>query len=143
MAKGLSPQEQAAKWAANASGAADNYRKGVQKVTSSPTAKAAQQLQVAKQNYAAAVDNGTMAAGLNGVSLQDWQQAASGKGANNYSGGVTAGLPKMQKALLKWVPIRNAIAQQIQNMPKGSYAERRQRMLAMIDGMHAAKQSNG
>jgi hypothetical protein len=141
MAKGLTAAEQAAKWAANAQAAVDSYRKGVMKVTQSPTAKAAQNLGKAKINYAAAVDSGLMAAKLNAVSTADWQAAASGKGATNYPVGIQNAGSKMLKALNTWVPIRNAIAAQVQAMPNDTYAARKARAIAMMDGMHAAKQS--
>ena len=142
MAKGLTPQEQANKWSANAQAAVAAYKQGIAKVTSSPTQKAAANLQTAKMNYAARVDDGSMAAKLNAVTLGDWQQITQNKGGANYPTGIQNALPKMVRALNKWVPIRNAIAAQVNQMPNASYADRKARMNAMIDGMHAAKQAN-
>lgn len=139
MAKNMSPQEIADKWASQAGSASESYRRGVNRVTESPTAKAAQNLNKARNNYNEAIDSGRMAARLNAVDISTWKNAASGKGASNYSTGISAGKNKMLAAMNKWTPIRNSIAASVRAMPANTAQERIQRAVAMMEGMHAAK----
>lgn len=74
-----------------------NYIAGVNAVTESPTAKAASP--TAQQRYLTAtqeaVTSGRMAARLNAVTLQQWQAAAAGIGAQNLSNAATKGAAKV------------------------------------------------
>lgn len=139
MAKGLTAQEIAAKWQSNASSASGNYAKGIGRVQQNPMAKAAQNLGKAKQNYIESIDSGRMAAKLNGVTMESWKQAAATKGQSNYSTGIAAGASKMLQAQIKWTPIRDSIAAGVNAMPSNTFAERKARAMAMMDGMHNAK----
>lgn len=113
----------AAKWLAAMQSPATTqaYTAGVQAVTQSPMAAAAtpQSEQLYVQNTAASVASGKRAAGLNSVTLQQWQALASGKGAQRLSGGATAAAPKVQAFFQKFGPVFANIKSTVAAMPKG------------------------
>jgi len=80
----------------------------------------------------AAVSSGKMAAALNAVSLQSWQQASINKGAPRIALGVQAAAPKFQAFMDKWLPYEQALQARIAAMPKGGLAESQARANAAI-----------
>ena len=119
----LSSAAVAAKWAQNTAGAANAMKAGVQAVTVSPTATAAQHLDRYQQGTANAVTSGKMAAALNAVSLQDWQNAMLTKGIARVPQGVQAAQPKMQSFMDKWLPLQQQLSDRVSQMPKGTLAD--------------------
>ena len=69
-------------------GAIDDMRKGVEGVTSAPTAAAAAKANKMKANLVASIDNGKWAAGLNRVTLDEWKTKMINKGLNRVAGGI-------------------------------------------------------
>jgi hypothetical protein len=127
------------KWVRNTQAGIPSYKAGVMAVTVAPTQKAAQQAQYYAQQVQAAVDSGRYQAGLQAVSLQDWQQAATGKGANRIAAGVQAAQPKVQAFLTQFLPFVASVKQRIASMPKGGTAEADARMLAAVQLMRTFK----
>jgi hypothetical protein len=97
------------------------YTAGVQAVTQSPMAAAAtpQAEQLYLQGVQASVSSGRRAAGLNSVSLQQWQALAAGKGAQRLSSGAQAAAPKVQAFFQKFGPVFANIKATVAAMPKG------------------------
>jgi len=117
------------------------YKAGIAAVTVSPTALAASS--AAQQKYLSAVTqavtSGRMAAKLNGVSLQQWQQQAQNIGANNLSMGAAKGLPKYTAFAQKWQPIWAQASQAAQAIPNdGSMQAALARVQAAITVMKQA-----
>ena len=96
MAK-LSAQEFADKWGSRTSAATADFKRGVERVTESPTAKAAGKLDKMRANFNAAIDSGKVKRGLEGVSLADWKGVTATKGVSNIPSGVAAAKAKVQK----------------------------------------------
>lgn len=119
----LSSAAVAAKWAQNTSGAAAAMKAGVMAVTTAPTATAAQHLDRYQQGVMNAVSSGKMAAALNAVSLQDWQQAMVTKGIARVPQGVQAAQPKFQSFMDSWLPYEQGLQQRMASMPKGTLAD--------------------
>lgn len=128
----LSSAQVTSKWQQNTSAAVQSYKDGVNAVTTSPTATAAQRLDNYLAGVNAAVSSGRMAAALNGVSLQTWQAAAVNKGAPRIPLGVQAAAPKFQAFMDKWLPYEQALKARIAAMPKGGLAEAQARANAAI-----------
>jgi hypothetical protein len=86
---------------------ATKYTQGVQGVTTSPTAAAA--TDAAMQAYVTgvqtSVQNGKRAASLNAVTLQQWQQACTTKGAQRLQSGAAAAQAKVQAFFTKFAPV--------------------------------------
>lgn len=76
-------------------GAVQDIKAGIEKVTESPTAKAAAKEQKMVQNLQAAVASGKWRSGLNRVSLQQWKDAAINKGLNRIAAGVDGSKDKV------------------------------------------------
>ena len=127
------------KWVRNTQAGIPSYKAGVMAVTVSPTTKAAAQAQFYAQQVQAAVDSGRYQAGLQAVSLSDWQNAAVNKGANRIATGVQGAVPKMQNFLTQFLPFVASVKQRIASMPKGGTAEADARMLAAVQLMRSFK----
>lgn len=114
--------------------AAAKYTQGVQKVTTSPTAKAASAEALAKYqaNTTRAVASGHMASRLNAVSLQQWQQAAAQQGAQNLAKGAAKGKAKAAAAFQRLAPVWQAMADTVDNMPSGGLANAIARVTAAL-----------
>lgn len=136
------PQSVAAKWAANLQNNVQSITDGVNAVTQSPTAKAAENLDAYVRNTMAAVQSGRMAAKLNGVSLDQWKEAFRTKGIPRIQQGAQAAIPKMQKFMTGWLPVMAAASQQVQSMPKGTTQAALDRVRVIIEAgkTYAGKQ---
>jgi len=90
MAIRTSPQEYADKHARNLKNSVEDIRRGLERVTESPTAKAAAKADKMLQNLSQSVQSGKWAARLNSVSLEDWKAKAINKGLGRIAAGVDA-----------------------------------------------------
>lgn len=109
----------ATRWANGMSGSADKIKQGVQGVTESPTAKAAQSLDRMLAGIQRAIQSGKMAAKLNAVTLAAWQQAMIDKGVLRVASGATAAKPKFQAFMQEFLPYLEQGRQQLASMPRG------------------------
>lgn len=114
---GKTPAEIAEKWKRRASAATQDYKDGVNRVTESPTAKAAAKQEKMKANLIKAIDDGKWAKGLKAVSLEDWKKAAMVKGAANFATGVNASEDKMRDFMIEVMPHIEAGKAIIDKMP--------------------------
>lgn len=89
----------AKKWAARAGAAGGDYTTGVQTTTKDWAADTAAQAGAWAQGVQAAAANGSFAKGVNAAGTQKWRTMASTKGAQRYTGGVTAALPAYQTGI--------------------------------------------
>lgn len=106
------PQEAAAKWAQALPAAQQRYVNGINSVTIAPGQLAARAAPTWAANTAAAQSK--FARNSAAVSLQDWQQAAAGKGAQRLASGAQAAQPKMEAALTRLFP---AITAAVNGLP--------------------------
>ena len=111
-----------------------NYRKGVMRTTVSPTQLAAQKIDKMRDGFNRAIDSGKTAAGLNAITNPMWQQAASGKGAENYVNGTNAGADKLLAARQAKQSQIDALRSQIDSMPNNTFEERMARQRAWAEG---------
>lgn len=114
----LNAQQVADKWAQKAGGSVGDYKAGIQGVSVAPG-----QLAVAAQNqmltnWNESVNSGRWANRTGAVSLEQWRQAAMGKGAQNYATGVAAGKSKMAAAMQYYLPVAEAVRQAVQSIPR-------------------------
>lgn len=135
MARRLTVDEYTNKLVNNASNASEDYRSGVNSVTTSPTAAAAKALDKAKTNYIEAINSGRMAKKLNEVSLEQWKELTAGKGGDRYASGVTAAKEKIRKFAEKLIPYVYNVSETIAKMPSTTKEDMKQRMLKNFDMM--------
>lgn len=129
------------KWAQAMQSAGPAYQAGIDRVTESPMAKAAQNAAGYLQGVQDAVNSGKWQAGLNRSSLQDWKNAAKTNGSQRLGSGATLAKPKVQAFLQQFLPVLANNVAQVQSMPNATFEQRKQRAIAMMDLNHQFKRS--
>lgn len=129
------PAHSLAKWKRNAGNAAEDFKAGVRGVTSSPTAKAALNVDKYARGVQDAVASGRFVNALNAVTLADWQQATIDKGSRNYANGIASISPKAVKAMSDQQQHAEMVRQEIASMPNVTEADSEARMLAAVRKM--------
>lgn len=121
------------KWASRGAAATGDYEKGVRAVQESPTARAAQQLELAKSNYVKAIDDGRTAAALNRVTRDDWINITATKGKARFADGINSAKPKFTNFMTRFLPVTQQAKSEVRNMPKGTRQAALDRVGAVID----------
>lgn len=137
----ISPQAAADKWAANLSSATQAIKAGIQAVSVSPTSKAAARLDQYLAGVNAAVSSGRMAAKLNAVSLQSWQNAAIVKGVPRIAQGAAQSKDKFAAFMTKWLAHEAQLSSTLASMPRGTLDQNIARAVAVIQHNAAFKGS--
>lgn len=112
-------QQWAEKWGRRLKGSTQDIASGIARVSEAPGVAAAKQAGTMLTNLAARVQDGTWQKNVAGVSLQDWQKAATTKGVPRIAAGVDQAMPNaaaMADRLLSAVDQAVAIANQ---QPRG------------------------
>lgn len=137
----LTASEIAEKWRRHAEGAVADYKKGVEKVSVSPTEKAANKQEKMKANLMKAIDEGKWAKGLRSVSLEDWKKITAEKGSANYGTGVRIAESKMEDFMAEVLPHIESGQRVIEGMADITLADSKARAVAWIDHMSKFKRS--
>ncbi len=135
----LTPEETATKQASRLKGSTEDIRRGIDRVTSSPTAKAAAKQEKMKSKLIASIDNGTWAKRLNAVSLEEWKKQARDVGVNRISAGIDAAHQKQVDFYGKLLPAVDAAKSKIASMPDTTLEDNIGRMTAYIREMSKFK----
>jgi hypothetical protein len=130
----LTADQIAQKWANNLGAATTQIRTGVQAVTQSPTAAAANAVSLWQQKMALQSTAQKYVKGLNRTSLQDWQNAMINKGLARIGSGAQAAIPKFTKFMNAFLPFEMNIAQQVRQMPKVTIDDAVNRAATQIRG---------
>jgi len=134
MAK-VNANEFAEKWARRLQSATPDIERGINRVSTSPTQKAASKQDKMLANLTRAVQSGKWAAGLNKVSLTDWKAAAIQKGIPRISQGVSGAQPKVAQFATKLLAHQDSLKSEIDNMPDLTIEDSINRMVAWTRGM--------
>ena len=137
----LTPQQVADKWAQKAGAASADYKAGIMGVTQAPGQLAVANQATMVSNWNAAINNGTWANRTGAVSLGQWQQAASTKGAQNYTTGVAAGKSKMAAAAAYYLPVAQQVKDAVKAIPRDGGAGSLARVQLNMEAFKAAKQN--
>lgn len=129
------PTRVAEKWVRNLSGSTTEIRDGVQAVTESPTAKAADQAEKYRLNVNAAVDSGKYANRLRSVSLEQWKQATLDKGIGRIATGAAAAEGDFADFMGELIPFQEGLQRQIDAMPDTTLEDAIARQAAWTRGM--------
>lgn len=127
------PVSIAKKWAGNLSAATQAIQQGVQAVTTSPTQSAAAQSNAYLAGVQRAVSTGKWQAGLQRVTLQDWQQAMIQKGIPRIGSGATQAVPKFTAFMQQFLPYVQQGLQQLASQPRGTLDQNIQRAVFMMN----------
>jgi hypothetical protein len=134
MAK-LTPEEAAQKQAARLKASTEDIRRGIDRVTAAPTAKAAQKIDKMKANLVAAIDSGRVAKALQSVSLDEWKSKARDIGVNRIAAGIDAVADKQRQFYSKLLPAVDSARAKIASMPDTTLEDSINRMTAYIREM--------
>jgi len=118
-----------------------NYLTGIATPKADPIAAGI----AAQPAYEAAMRDGAVlkrrVTGLQRTNINEWGQAAETKGAARYAEGVAASRPKVERFWSDFHPRLQAHIQRIRSMPGVTPADRKNRMIANLDGLRALKRS--
>jgi len=135
----VTADEYAEKWARRLKAAAPDITRGVERVTVAPGKKAAEAQQLMLDRLTASILDGTWAARVSGVSLEDWKQALIQKGVGRIASGVDAASPKQAAMAVKLLAAVDSAVAKVNTMPKGDIEQSIARMTTFTREMHKAK----
>jgi hypothetical protein len=115
--------------------AVEDMRKGIDKVTESPTEKAANKQDKMLTNLTAAVQAGKWSAGLKRVSLDEWKRKARDIGVNRVAAGIDAAKDKVVAFAEELLPYIDRQKAQLATMPDVTLDDNINRMNTFIRGM--------
>lgn len=134
MAK-LSPEEAHQKWVNRLTNAIPDVKKGIDRVTESPTEAAAKSVDKWFAGLQKARSTGKYERGLRGVSLEEWKSKARDVGADRIGTGAVAAHDKQVNFYGKLFPYQDSLQRRVKAMPNTSLQDNIQRAVAWIQGM--------
>ena len=134
MAK-LTPEEFQEKHARRLKGAIPDIEKGISRVTSSPTAKAAAKVDKMRARLLAKIDDGTWARRLKGVTLEEWKTKAIEKGIPHIASGIDAAKDKVISFAGQLLPHIDKVKGEVDKMPDLTLEDSINRMATFTRGM--------
>lgn len=124
------------RWRAAMEDAAPRYSAGIRAVQESPMERAAQNKQRWVDGVRQAAENGRYENGLRSVTLQQWKDAAANIGAQRLRDGAVKAERKVRTFWATYGDFIQNTAASVRQLPKTTYADRRQRAIAMMDALH-------
>jgi hypothetical protein len=122
------PADVSAKWSRNLSASTPSITSGVQAVTIAPTQAAARQGDAYLQGVQRAYADGKWQAGLQRVTLQDWQNAMLTKGIPRIQQGATAGKANVEQFMGQLLPYIQTGQRALAATPRGTLETNLSRM---------------
>lgn len=136
MAK-VTAAEWLAKWGTNLGASSTYITNGVNKVQTAPGVSAAAAQDRMLAGVTAAVQNGTWAKRVSGVSLQSWQQAMIKKGIPRLTQGISTAQQNKTQQISALLTAVDASAQAANQLPKGGLEQGIARANAFMRAMSA------
>ena len=133
------PEEFAEKHARRLKASVEDIRRGVEKVTVSPTAQAAGKQAKMLANVNESINSGRWAASLKAVSTESWKASMIDKGLPRVSGGIDAAHDKVVSMAGKLLPIVDAASAKVKAMPDLTIEDSVARASTFIREMAKAK----
>ena len=131
----ITAEEFTEKHARRLKGSIDDIRSGVQKVTESPTAKAAAKQDKMLQNLTAAVTSGKWSSRLKAVDLETWKSKVIDKGLNRIASGIDGAHDKVVAFASQLLPYEASLQDSIAKMPDLTLEDSVNRATTWIRGM--------
>lgn len=117
---------------------AAKMRAGIEAVSQSPGAKAADNIDVMVQNFLAKVNDGSLEQALRGIDLNAWKQQAL-EGVSRVGPGMERKRATIEEFHRQLQAYQIQYTKNIDAMPSGTLASSRDRMLANFDQMSKFK----
>jgi len=131
----LSPQEGYAKWSNRLTNAVTDVKAGIDRVTESPTQKAAAKEDKWFAGIQRAKSSGKFKRGLLNVSLEEWKAKARDVGADRIPAGAAAAEKKQVEFYGKLFPFQEKLQSKVKNMPDTTLQDSIARATTWIQGM--------
>lgn len=135
----LTPSEAADKQARNLKNSVEDIRRGVERVTTSPTELAAAKKEKMKAKINESIDNGKWERNLRKVSLSDWKTAMIDKGVNRIGVGIDAAKPKVEQFYSELFPFQDSLKAKVRAMKDLTLEDSIARMNTFTRGMATFK----
>lgn len=119
----------------------EDVRKGIDRVTESPTTKAASKQDKMLTNLTAAVNSGKWAAGLKRVSLEEWKTKTRDVGVNRIAAGIDAAATKVEAFADDLLPHIDRGLEKIKGMSDVTLDDNINRMTTFVRHMADLKRS--
>jgi len=137
----LTPEEFQDKHARRLKGSIEDMRQGIERVTESPTAKAAAKKDKMKQNLVASIDSGKWEAGLKRVTLDEWKTKMIDKGLNRVASGIDGAKDKVIAFAGEFLPHLDKIQEELRKMPDLTLEDSITRMTHQVRRAHEFKRT--
>jgi len=119
----------------------EDMRRGIDRVTESPTSKAAAKQDKMLANLTASVQSGKWKQGLERVSLEDWKTKARDVGVNRVAAGIDAAKSKVIAFAEELLPHIDRQKAKIASMPDVTLDDNINRMVTFSRGMATFKRT--
>ena len=131
----ITPAEYAEKHARRLKASVDDIRQGVERVTESPTAKAAAASEKMLTNLSESVRSGKWSRGLRRVTLEEWKSKTLGKGVGRIAAGIDQAHDKQVDFATELFAHENVLMGKIDGMPDMTLEDSVNRATEWIRGM--------
>jgi len=135
----LTAQEFQEKHARRLKASTEDMRKGVEKITESPTAAAAAKQDKMRNNILESIDNGKWANGLKRVTLEEWKSKMINKGIGRVAGGIDGAKDKVIAFASELLPHIDAGQSKVKKMSDVTLEDNITRMTTFIRHMSEFK----
>lgn len=136
MALRVNTDEYLEKWARRTSGASQDYRSGIERVTEAPGIKAAQAADAMRAGLLESLDSGKWQRNVAAVSLQDWKETTIEKGVSRLGPGVQASIGRNRAKIDKLLADVESSKNEVDRMPSATFQDRVQKMVQFSTLMH-------
>jgi len=116
-------------------GAVEDIRRGVERVSESPTAKAARKQDKMIAELTRAVQSGKWARSLNAVSLEEWKRKTVEKGVPRIASGIDEAAARVTAFAEKLLTFESTLMDTVAKMPDLTIEDSVNRATAWIRGM--------
>ena len=140
MAK-VTPEEYQEKHARRLKASITDITRGVERVTKSPTAAAAEKEDKMLANLTKSVQDGKWARGLKKVSLEDWKSKMINKGVQRIAGGIDGAKDKVVEFASELLPHVDSGVSKVKGMPDLTIEDSINRASTFIRHMAGFKRS--
>lgn len=127
------------KWGDRLSGATEQIRDGVNKVSVAPGVLAAKKQDKMKANIVKAIDSGKWGKNVAAIPLEEWKTAIIEKGLSRLPSGVEGAKGKMSAFASKLLPYLSNIQASIKQMPDLTLQDNINRMVKQVTEMSKFK----
>lgn len=132
---GKTPAEAREKWARNLKAAVPDIQAGVNRVTEAPGKKAAEKASKMLTNLTAKVQDGTWAARVGSVTLEEWKAATLDKGVGRIAAGVDGASDKIEDFFGQLFAHQATIQSKLKTMPDLTLEDSINRMTTWVRDM--------